>query len=274
MIFRTIAIAFQFLTIIPIKIKSAISEKEVYNSAAFFPIVGAFQGLFLVFLALFFLTIMSADTTTAIVLLLYVLITGGFHQDGLSDTFDALSVPSSGDHQKDRMKRLQVMKDSTVGPTGVLAIVLSLFLKYVLIKEIVQINSCAGKYFIIFLMPVFSKWAMVTGMYHAKSARKDGIGRTFLENTGLKQVVFATILLLLVTFAAAYVFHHFSSVWSSWITASFALFLFLELVSIYLLCRILKYVFTARFAGLTGDNFGAMHEISEILFLTIALLWR
>ena len=43
---------------------------------------------------------------------------------------------------------------------------------------------------------------------------------------------------------------------------------------IYLICLILKYIFTARFGGLTGDNFGAMHEISEILFLTVALLWR
>ena len=193
MIFRTIATAFQFLTIIPIRTNREVSEKEVYNSVSFFPLIGALQGFFLALLAFLFLKIMSADITAAIVLVFYVLITGGFHQDGLSDTFDALSVPSSGDRERDRAKRLQVMKDSTVGPIGVIAIVLSLLLKYLLIKETLQINNDTEKYFIIFLMPVFSKWAMVTAMYHAKSARKDGIGRTFLEHTGLKQIVFATI---------------------------------------------------------------------------------
>jgi adenosylcobinamide-GDP ribazoletransferase len=274
MIFRTIATAFQFLTIIPIRINREISEKEVRNSVSFFPLIGALQGIFLALSAFLLLKIMTVDLTAAMALISYVLVTGGFHQDGLSDTFDALSVPSSSDREKDRQKRFQVMKDSTVGPIGVIAVVFSLLLKWLLIKETLQISTCAEKYFIIILMPVFSKWAMVTGMYHAKSARKDGIGRIFLEHTGSKQVTFATILLLLVAFAAASVFYYFSPVWFSWTSVSFILFLFSELVFIYLVCLILKCFFTARFAGLTGDNFGAIHEISEIFFLTAALLWR
>jgi len=274
MILRTIALAFQFLTIIPIRTESEISEREVYDSASFFPFVGAFQGLCLVFLSYLLLKFISVEIAAAFVLFFYVLITGGFHQDGLSDTFDALSVPSSGDREKDRTKRLQVMKDSTVGPMGVIAIVFSLLLKYVLMKETLQIDSYTAKYFIIFLMPIFSKWAMVTGMYHSKSARKNGIGRIFLEHTSLKQIIFATMFLVLFSFMAAYVFHYFLPARFLWTTISFALFFFSEMVFIYLTCLILKYIFTARFGGLTGDNFGAMHEISEILFLTVALLWR
>jgi adenosylcobinamide-GDP ribazoletransferase len=274
MIIRTIAAAFQFLTIIPIRTNREVSEKEVHNSVSFFPLVGALQGFFLALLAFLFLKIMPADLTAAIILVFYVLITGGFHQDGLSDTFDALSVPSSGDRERDRVKRLQVMKDSTVGPIGVIVIVLSLLLKYLLIKETLQINDNAEKYFIFFLMPLFSKWAMVTGMYHAKSARKDGIGRTFLEHTGLKQIIFATMFLLLLTFAVMYTFHYCLPLLFQWTLGSFTLFFFSEMVFIYLVCLILKYIFAARFGGLTGDNFGAMHEISEIFFLSVALLWR
>ena len=274
MIFRTIATAFQFLTIIPIRTNREVSEKEVHNSVSFFPLIGALQGFFLALLAFLFLKIMSADMTAAVVLVFYVLITGGFHQDGLSDTFDALSVPSSGDRERDRVKRLQVMKDSTVGPIGVIVIVLSLLLKYLLIKETLEMNNDTEKYFIIFLMPVFSKWAMVTAMYHAKSARKDGIGRTFLEHTDLKQVVFATLVLLLMTFGLFYPLHYSLPLLFQWSMGSFTLFLFFEMALVSLICFILKYIFTARFGGLTGDNFGAMHEISEILFLTVALLWR
>jgi cobalamin synthase len=54
----------------------------------------------------------------------------------------------------------------------------------------------------------------------------------------------------------------------------FTLFLCSEMALILLISLILKYIFTARFGGLTGDNFGAMHETSEILFLWFALLWR
>jgi adenosylcobinamide-GDP ribazoletransferase len=274
MIFRTIATAFQFLTIIPLKTNQEASEKEIRNSVCFFPFIGALQGFLLAISAFLFSKIISDDITAAVLLVFYVLITGGFHQDGLSDTFDALAVPSSGDKGKDRTKRLQVMKDSTVGPIGVIVIVLSLLLKYLLIKETLQIDSDTEKYFIIFLMPVFSKWAMVTAMYHAKSARKDGIGRTFLEHTGLKQVVFATSVLLSVTFVLFYPLHYFLPFSFHWIMGLFTLFLCSEMALILLISLILKYIFTARFGGLTGDNFGAMHETSEILFLWFALLWR
>jgi adenosylcobinamide-GDP ribazoletransferase len=270
MIFRTVATAFQFLTIIPIRTNREASEKEVRNSVSFFPLVGALQGIFLALSVFLLMKIMTVDMTAVVAVVFYVLLTGGFHQDGLSDTFDALSVPSSGDREKDREKRLRIMKDSTVGPAGVIAIVLSLLLKYVMIREILRTNS----YFIILLLPVFSKWAMVTGMYHAKSARKDGIGRIFLGHTGLKQLALATMLFLLMVFAAACVFHCFSPVWFSWTSASFIRFLVSEVVLICLVCLMLRYLFTARFGGLTGDNFGAMHEISEILFLAAALLWR
>jgi adenosylcobinamide-GDP ribazoletransferase len=274
MIFRTIATAFQFLTIIPLKTNREATEKEVRNSVCFFPLIGALQGVLLALSAFVFSKIISDDMTAAVLLVFYVLITGGFHQDGLSDTFDALSVPSSGDKERDRTKRLQVMKDGTVGPIGVIVIVLALLLKYLLIKETLRIDSYTEKYFIIFLMPVFSKWVMVTAMYHSKSARKDGIGRTFLEHTGLKQVVFATIVLLLVTFVLFCSLHYFFPFSFQWIMGLFTLFLCSEVALILLICLILKYIFTARFGGLTGDNFGAMHEISEVFFLAIALLWR
>jgi adenosylcobinamide-GDP ribazoletransferase len=269
MIFRAISVAFRFLTIIPVGTKSLISEKEVYNAVSFFPLVGALQGLSLAFLACLLLKIMTAEISAAFLLSFYVLTTGGFHQDGLSDTFDALSVKSSGNKEKDREKRLQVMKDSTVGPMGVIAIFLSLILKYLLLKTILQADDFGERYFLFFLMPIFSKWAMVTTMYRAKSARADGIGRTFLEHVELKQIVCATI--LLIAFFALWCAFHNAFQWG---VAAFALFFFLEMILICLACLILKYTFTARFGGLTGDNFGAMHEISEMLFLTVALVWR
>jgi adenosylcobinamide-GDP ribazoletransferase len=274
MIVKAVATAFQFLTIIPLRTNGDVSERDVSKSVSFFPLIGALQGFFLALLAFLFLKIMSVDLTAAIVLVFYILITGGFHQDGLSDTFDALSVPSSGDKEKDRVKRLQVMKESTVGSIGVVAIILSLLLKYILMKETLQINNHTEKYFIIVLLPIFSKWAMVTAMYRAKSARKDGIGRSFLEHVRAKQIALATVFLFLLTFMIFYLFQHFMTSFFYWSFGFFMLLFFSEIMFIVFTCLILKYFFTIRFGGLTGDNFGAMHEISEILFLMVVLLWQ
>lgn len=274
MIFRTIITAFQFLTIIPIRTNRKISENDVYNSSSFFPLIGTMQGLFLALPAFLFLKIMPASIAAAFTLIFSVLITGGFHQDGLSDTFDALSIKSSGDRENDRKRRLQAMKDSTVGPMGVIAIVLSLLLKYLLMNETLQIYSGNEKYIVFFLVPLFSKWVMVTSMYRTKSARNDGMGRIFLEHTGLKQICIATGLLLVIVFLILYVFSQFLSSSLQFGYGSFTLFLMFSMVFIYLTGFVLKYIFTARFGGLTGDNFGAIHEISELLFLTIMLLQK
>ena len=61
---------------------------------------------------------------------------GGFHLDGLADTFDALSVKSSGDHAADRERRLRVMKDSTTGAIGVIAIVMTMLLKFLFLNNL------------------------------------------------------------------------------------------------------------------------------------------
>jgi adenosylcobinamide-GDP ribazoletransferase len=56
-----------------------------------------------------------------------VAVTGGFHEDGLADTFDALGGVVSRD------KALVIMKDSRIGSYGALALALSLLLRAALI---------------------------------------------------------------------------------------------------------------------------------------------
>jgi len=268
-ILKAMVTAFQFLTIIPLWEKGEITEKDVCNSSVFFPLIGALQGFSLALLSFLFLKIMSANITAVSTLIFYALVTGGFHQDGLSDTCDALSVKSSGDQENDRKKKLQVMKDSTVGPMGVIAIVLSLLLKYLLTAELLQTKDGI---FVIFLMPLFSKWAMVTAMYRTKSARNDGIAHCFLEHTGLRHIFAATVFLFAIISVASCIFLRSMHSLEQFHYGILAIFFFFTIVFIYLAGFIMKNIFTARFGGLTGDNFGAIHEISELLFLTVTLL--
>lgn len=267
MMLKQVLLALQFLTIVPLRIKGDISEDDMSRSAMFFPVAGALQGLIGSLCAALLLRFFSADLTACLVLVILIITNGGFHLDGLADTFDALAVKASGDTAADRVKRLSVMKDSSTGAIGVVAIVVVILLKYMFIRNIFLYSSSAVLYSLLFLMPVFSKWIMVPAMYHGASARKDGLGRIFIDAVRRKDVVFCSLITVLFSFVITELLQQ--TLYAS-VTGLLVFFLFLVL---YIFCLISVKFFTKRFGGLTGDAFGAVSEISEILFLMVASLW-
>jgi adenosylcobinamide-GDP ribazoletransferase len=264
---RQLLLAFQFLTIVPLKVSGNITEKEVARAAAFFPLVGAFQGLTVAIPAFLLTKVFPADIDAGLVLLFLILSNGGFDLDGLADTFDALAIKSSGDRAKDMAKRLQVMKDSTTGAIGVIALVVTILLKFVLMHRLLSDFPVFAVAAVFFLMPVFSKWINVPAMHHGISARKDGLGRIFIEHAGWGSVIISTaivISLCALVSSLGLLPVNFEKVMGFCLTAVAAFYLF-GLLAVQFLIR--------RFGGLTGDHFGAMTEISEILFLLAGYLW-
>jgi adenosylcobinamide-GDP ribazoletransferase len=260
-------LAFQFLTIIPISIKGSVSEKEVAQSALCFPIVGLFQGILASLSSALFLSLFPPDVASLLVIIVLIFSNGGFHLDGLADTFDALAMKSSGDETKDREKRLTVMKDSTTGAIGVVAIVLVVLLKFLLVMEVaVNLPLLAGCT-LLFLLPFFSKLAMNIAIYHSKSARQDGLGKIFIDNASMG----AVLLSFLLTTALCAVAARFTLIdlCGTGIFLFFAVFL----AVLYLFCLMATKVFAVKFGGLTGDTFGALSEFAEILFLIMAVGW-
>ena len=271
-------LSFQFLTIIPIKAKWSVSENDIARSAMFFPLAGAFQGLILSLSCLTLNLFFSSSLTGGIIVLIYILLNGGFHLDGLSDTCDALSVKSTGNKAYDREQRLRVMGDSATGAIGATAICLAILLKYLFIKELFVAGRQFNPYFMLFLMPVFSKWAMVLSMRLGKSARPDGLGNIFIQYGKATDLVFSTIFTLFLSFFLYFLFLIITSQFVNTSPGShmwaLSLFCFVEIVILYVLCNLLIRWFTSKFGGLTGDSFGAIHEVSEFIFLMIVLLWR
>lgn len=264
---KHILLAFQFLTIVPIRVSGTVSERDIARSAAFFPLVGAFQGLLAALAALLLIKVFPPDITSGLVLLLLTASSGGFDLDGLADMADALSVKATGNAQADQERRLAVMKDSSTGAMGVLALIMSILLKFLFIHRLFLDNSIFTGASVLFLMPVFSKWITVPAMYHGISARRDGLGRIFLNNVKKNTVAFASALLLLIYIAVAEL--HLSKAYGQG-----SITLFFILFALFYLLSFLSVRFSAkRFGGLTGDVFGALSEISEILFLAVITLW-
>lgn len=264
---KSLMLAFQFLTIIPLRVKGNVSERQLAQAAVFFPFVGAAQGLIVVLAASLLRKGFSPDITAWFVILLLILSNGGFHLDGLADTFDAISVKATGNSELDTEKRLSVMKGSTIGAIGVVAIIMALLLKFTLLNNLLSSQQQAFGYCLLFLMPVSSKWIMVPAMYHGAPAREDGLGRIFLNNTTLTSMVLAAVPVIGFNLLAARFYV------SAGNQAAMVICLALIAITLYMFCYISIIFCKQKFGGLTGDNLGAISEISEILFLMVAYTW-
>ena len=264
---KRLLLAFQFLTVLPIRVKGDVTDKDVASAVAFFPAVGAFQGLATAVPAFFAAKVLPPDVSAALALLFLVLSNYGFDLDGLADTFDGLAVKSTGDTARDKEKRLLVMKDSATGAMGVIALIVTILLKFALMKTLLADLSVVRAAALFFLMPVFSKWVTVPAMYHGSSGRSDGLGRIFVEHARLRDVLLATLVLSPFCVLAALL----KLVEPS---AAAALAFFVFLLALFYAFDLLAVRFLGkRFGGLTGDHFGALTETTEVIFLLAACAW-
>lgn len=133
---REYLLAIQFFTRIPITGRLAdwvgYSPEMLRSSAAHFPGVGVVVGGVAAAVFLLLQVLLPDTPFTPLVAAVFstiatVLLTGGFHEDGLADVADGLG----GSH--DRERALDIMKDSRVGAFGAMALVLALLCKVALL---------------------------------------------------------------------------------------------------------------------------------------------
>ncbi len=263
---KQLLLALQFLTILPVGVKEPVTEKEVAQSAGFFPLVGLIQGSAVAFSAVLLLRLLSPEIVSGLVIWILIMSNGGFHLDGLADTFDAIAVRSSG-NESDREKRLAVAKDSATGAIGVIAIVFSVLFKYLFVKDLLVQEGNGLKlpefFPYLLLMPSVSKWTMTVAMFHGTPARKDGLGRIFINGIRFREIFISTLILLCIYTGTLIIFDG----------ASISLYVFVTLV-LYSSSSLWLYFCNKKFGGSTGDTLGALHEISEILFLFMVIIWQ
>lgn len=243
--------AIRFLTIIPVK-GPAVSAGDMAASIAAFPLAGLIQGALAAGAAYAASGLLPAQMAPAIALLVLAVSNGGFHLDGLSDTFDAFAKRGSAE------EKLAAMKDGRAGAIGAAAIVFSLMLKYLALSGLPE----ALFYQSLCLMPVASKWAMAVSMLRGKAARAEGLGRAFIEGASGERIVRATFCFLAIAAIALLPFN-----------IENAFLIVLSAASLYAASALLSRLFRAQFGGHTGDTLGATGEIAEIIFLLGVLIW-
>ena len=232
--------ALQFLTVIPIRIRS-INEKIISRSLFYFPLVGLLLGLILAGINNLFLFLHFEELSIDIILVVSLItLTGGLHLDGLADILDAFLS------RKSKEEMLEVMRDSHIGVMGVLGLVSVILLKISLLYSI----TATGKITALLLMCVLSRWSLVLAMFLFPYARPEGKAGIFMQQINFKIFIFST-------FIAAV----FSLV--IWQFKGFMIMLMAGFAA-YFMSRLIN----SRIKGITGDALGAIDELVEIFILS------
>lgn len=235
--------AMRFLTVLPLPLGAPLSERTTAASVLWFPVVGLLIGGLLVSVGWLAGTVWGDMVRAATLVVAWVVLTGGLHMDGLSDTADGVAS------WRPRDRKLEIMRDSCVGAMGVLAIVAVLLLKFALLHD-----TGAGWWRGVLLAPVWGRWAAVYGITRFPVARASGLGQRFKAQVQQRTLLVATVVALLMSLLIG---------GGAGLLAALLVWGSMHLVALWLVYDL---------GGLTGDTYGAMIELSEVIAL-LALTW-
>ena len=233
-------IALQFLTRVPVHLSGMPSPEQIGRSLLFYPLVGLLIGVGL-FIAQYFLATTPLLLQAALLLTLWVGISGGLHLDGLADSADAW-VGGLGDKQR----TLDIMKDPRCGPMAVLVLVLVLLLKFAALVALLEQQASA----LLILIPWLARWTVPLLLLTTPYVRPGGLGQTLAEHVPRAQLPW-----VLAAHALAMLVLGWAGVWALLVAG---------LGFVYL-----RRVMMQRLGGTTGDTAGALLELMECGLLLV-----
>jgi adenosylcobinamide-GDP ribazoletransferase len=239
--------ALQFLTIFTVRKDHEVDENDLARSMTFFPFVGLFIGLILVWADRALLWFFPDTITNIFLLILSMLITRALHIDGLADSMDGIMGGN------DPEARLDIMRDSRIGTAGVLSIVFVLLIKYICLNNLFDDYKAAA----LLTAPAFGRWSQMLMMFEADYGRENGLGRDFVGHVRLGGLIAASVVSLGIS---AYVIIRDSR------TAVLAIAIPLLIALFTMLWR---WYVVRKVDGVTGDTVGAASEMNEALTLLL-----
>ncbi|MGR3309962.1 MAG: adenosylcobinamide-GDP ribazoletransferase [Candidatus Brocadiales bacterium] len=241
--------AVKFLTVIPLDRKNKFTPANTGAAMVWFPAVGLLIGVFLAAIYLLLIKWFPSTVSDALILAVFLVITGGLHLDGIADSCDGIF----GSYDKE--KRLEIMRQSTIGTFGVLGLICILGIKYLGIHNLTYDNRLLGSLWLsqkgtaLLLMPAVGRWTQVLAAALSTYARGDGVGKVFIDNARLRHAIYSSLFLLV----------------PLWFFCGINGLMIFAVVTIVTLL-ITQYV-KGKIGGMTGDTLGAVNEISEVVFL-------
>ncbi|MDN3613881.1 adenosylcobinamide-GDP ribazoletransferase [Vibrio gallaecicus] len=234
------ALALSFFSRIPIPASTPYSEERMNRAGRYFSLVGlllgALCGISYVLLELVFPATVSIFLTMAFSLML----TGAFHEDGLTDMADGVGGGMTLE------RRLTIMKDSRIGTYGASALVMALLGKWLLLNELSSVTSLFG----ILVVSYGLSRAVAASLIYDMPYVSD-LDASKSKPLASKQTLGELVFLMVIGFLPAL-----------WFGLEIALAL---LVLAFIFRFFFKKWLLARLGGFTGDCLGAGQQLMELL---------
>lgn len=266
--------AIGFLTILPLAPSRA--NGIMASARGWFPLVGLLLGAILVAIEFLFLLLIGLPEAgwygfapltavtfshynpstllwAALIALTVALLTRALHLDGFMDSCDALLGGF------DRKRRLDILRDPHVGAFAVIGVVFLLLVKVIAIADLPPAwlpPMSPNRISVLLLFPCLSRWAMLLTMELFPYARSNGLGTAFFS--GHKGWVSRHLIL-------GFVFT---------LAVSIALAGVVGVVLLAAACAVAWAVgawATRLLGGVTGDIYGAVNELTEVIVLLLAI---
>ena len=232
-------IALQFLSSLPIRLPGMPEPQALGRSLLFYPLVG------LLFGAILWAVNWSLLGTplllhAALLLTVWVLLSGALHLDGLADSADAW-LGGFGD----RERTLTIMKDPRSGPIAVVTLVLVLLLKFAALLALIEQQQALA----LLIVPLIGRSALLGIFLTTPYVRPGGLGQALADHlprsAGKRVLALSAVVCVLIAGLNGVVAVVLATLGFVW----------------------LRQVMLRRLGGTTGDTAGAMLELLEVAVL-------
>lgn len=244
--FRQFLGAISFYTIVPVPNRW---QPEYVGIARWCPVIGLLLGGLLSGIWLGLLQVgLSRLLTSALVVGLWIYLTGGLHLDGAMDTADGLAG------SRDLAKRLEIMADSRTGAFGVMAAVIIVVLKTLAIAELNHPGH-------ILTAAMWGRWGQLLAIDRYPYLKAMGKGALHRQNRKpFWDLGFGTI--WVIGWCSWQSWQHPPQTWLAWSVPTIG-------------CGVswgVGYWLHRQLGGHTGDTYGASVEWTETLLLCFLTL--
>ncbi|EGU36469.1 cobalamin synthase [Vibrio ichthyoenteri ATCC 700023] len=241
-------LALGFFSRLPIPNNTPYSEQRMNQAGRYFGLVGVLLGLICGVVYSLFAMIWPVNVAVILTMAISLLLTGAFHEDGLTDMADGIGGGMTLE------RRLTIMKDSRIGTYGAATLVMALLAKFVLLNELAV---TADLLVIIVVAYTLSRCVAASLIYDmpyvadldsSKSKplanRQSKVDLAILIATGVLSSLLLPLGLAALLLVSAVVFRHIFKAW------------------------LIK-----RIGGFTGDCLGAAQQLMELLSYLLILAW-
>ena len=238
-------VALTFLTRLPLGAQLDLSPGALSRAAVWFPVVGVLVGAVMGGVHALAGLAVGPAAATVVALVAAILMTGGFHEDGLADCADAAGAHVGLE------RRHEILHDPRVGTYGALALVIAVVLPVTLLTglddgEFLAAAVCGH---------ALGRWSGLPLSWRVRPARPSGKGTLLAVGPGTTAA--GTVLAAVACLAVA----------GPAVGAVAA--------GVAVLVTLLGAVWALRiFGGVSGDVFGAVNKVVEIaVYAVAACVW-